>query len=86
VAGRPFAFPHNIALAADKTAYVTDGHGKAVWKIPPGGKPEQWVSGDPLINPVGLAWSQQNLLVVDPHAKAVFELSPDGKLRKLPVQ
>ena len=86
VAGRPFAFPHNIALAADKTAYVTDGHGKTVWKIPPGGKPEQWVSGDPLINPVGLAWHQQNLLVVDPHAKAVFELSLDGKLRKLPAQ
>jgi hypothetical protein len=86
VAGRPFQFPHNIVLAADRTAYVTDGFAKTVWKIPPGGKPEAWVAGEPLINPVGLAWRQQNLLVVDPHARAVFEVDPEGRLQKLPAQ
>lgn len=83
VAGRPFQFPHNIVLAADNTAYVTDGFAKAVWRIPRGGKPEKWVSGDPLINPVGLAWRQKNLMVVDPHAQAVFEITPEGRLQKL---
>ena len=86
VEGRPFLFPHNIVLGADKTAYVTDGYSKAVWKVPPGGKPEKWVSGDPLVNPVGLAWRKQNLLVVDPRANAVLEITPDGKIAKLPVQ
>jgi sugar lactone lactonase YvrE len=86
VAGRPFSFPHNIVLAADKTAYVTDGYSKAVWKIPPGGKPEKWVSGAPLVNPVGLAWHKQNLLVADPHANAVFEITPDGKLTKVAAE
>ena len=86
VEGRPFLFPHNIVLGPDKTAYVTDGYSKAVWKVPPGGKPEKWVSGDPLVNPVGLAWRKQNLLVVDPRANAVLEITPDGKIAKLPVQ
>jgi hypothetical protein len=86
VAGRPFQFPHNIVLAADRTAYVTDGFAKTIWKIPPGGKPEAWVAGEPLINPVGLAWRQQNLLVVDPHARAVFEVDPEGRLQKLLAQ
>jgi sugar lactone lactonase YvrE len=86
VTGRPFLFPHNIALAADQTAYVSDGYSKAVWKVPPGGKPQKWVSGTPLVNPVGLAWRQQNLLVADPHAKAVFEISPAGKLSQLAAE
>lgn len=86
VEGRPFLFPHNIALAPDKTAYVTDGYSKAVWKIPPGGKPEKWVSGEPLVNPVGLAWRKANLLVVDPRANAVLEITPDGKVAKLAAE
>ncbi len=86
VEGRPFLFPHNIVLGPDKTAYVTDGYSKAVWKIPPGGKPEKWVSGDPLVNPVGLTWRKANLLVVDPRANAVLEISADGKLTKVAAQ
>ncbi len=86
VEGRPFLFPHNIVLGPDKTAYVTDGYAEAVWKIPPGGKPEKWVSGDPLVNPVGLTWKKDKLLVVDPRANALFEITPDGKLAKVAVQ
>ena len=86
VEGRPFLFPHNIVLSPDKTAFVTDGYSKAVWKIPPGGKPEKWVSGNPFVNPVGLTWKKDNLLVVDPRANAVFEITPDGKVTKMPAQ
>ena len=73
-------------MGPDKTAFVTDGYSKAVWKIPPGGKPEKWVSGDPLVNPVGLTWKKDNLLVVDPRANAVFEVTPDGKVTKVAAQ
>lgn len=86
VEGRPFLFPHNIAVAPDKTAYVTDGYAQAVWKIPPGGQPEKWVSGEPLVNPVGLSWRGANLLVVDPRANAVLEITPDGKIAKLTLE
>jgi sugar lactone lactonase YvrE len=83
VEGRPFQFPHTIVLDAEKTAYVADGYAKAIWKIPPGGKPEKWVSGEPLINPVGLARNKAGMWIVDPHAKAVFQVSPDGKLTRV---
>lgn len=83
VTGRPFQFPHTIALAKDKTAYVCDGYAKAVWKVPPDGKPTKWVSGEPLVNPVGLAQRGDGLLVVDPRANAIFEIDPTGKPTKL---
>ncbi len=83
VEGRPFNFPHEVELGPDKTAYVTDGYEKAVWRIPPGGKPEKWISGDPLKNPVGLTWQGTTLLVIDPHAKAVFAADAAGKLTVL---
>lgn len=39
VKGRPFRFPHGIAVAKDGVAYVTDGYGKCVWKIVEGKEP-----------------------------------------------
>jgi len=86
VKGRPFQFPHTIVLGKDKTAYVCDGYAKAVWKLPLGGKPTKWVSGEPLVNPVGLAWRGDGLLVVDPRANAIFEIDANGKLTKLNLQ
>jgi hypothetical protein len=86
VAGRPFQFPHNVVVGQDGAAYVTDGYAKAVWKVPPDGKPEKLVSGPPLVNPVGLAWRGDKLLVADPQANAIFELTTDGKLARLEVQ
>ncbi len=83
VQGRPFGFPHSVVLSSDGTAFVSDGYGKAIWKIPAGGKPAKFVSGDPLVNPVGLAWRGENLLVADPRANAVFEITPDGKITPL---
>lgn len=80
--GRVMQFPHQVLLDKSGTAYISDGYEKAIWKLPPGGKLEKWVSGSPLENPVGLAWRGESLLVVDPRAKAVFEVGTDGKITK----
>ena len=80
VAGRPFEFPHDVAVAADGAIYVSDGYAKAIWTIRKGAKPEKWVSGAPFVNPVGLAWRGTDLLVVDPRANAVFRIDTSGKV------
>ena len=80
VEGRPWQFPHEVELDKDKTAFVTDGYGKAIWKVPFGGKPEKVFSGEPLVNPVGLTWQGGKLLVIDPRAKGVFAVDLSGKL------
>ena len=78
VPGRPFRFPHCVAVAKDGTAYVTDGYGKCVWKIAAGKKPEKLIEGKPFDNPVGLTLLKDKLLVTDPRANAVFTLTTDG--------
>ena len=83
VKGRPFQFPHDVVVDKEKTAYVSDGYGKAIWKVDPAGKTEKWISGKPFVNPVGLAWQGDNLLIVDPRAKMVFQASPKGELQPL---
>lgn len=80
VTGRPFQFPHEIVVQADGTALISDGYAKTIWKIAPGGKPEQWIHGEPLQNPVGLCLRGESLLIVDPRAKAVFQADAAGKL------
>ncbi len=85
VEGRPWGFPHEVALDKDKTAFVTDGYGKCVWKVPLGGKPEKLASGEPLVNPVGLTWQGETLLVIDPRAKGVFAIDSSGKLAAVPA-
>jgi sugar lactone lactonase YvrE len=77
-----FLYPHTVAVSDDGTAYVCDGYAKAIWKIAGGGKPEKWVSGSPLDNPVGIDLKQGRLFVVDPRAKGVFEVDPKGKLTR----
>ncbi len=85
VEGRPWGFPHEIELDKNKTAFVTDGYGKCVWKVPLGGKPEKLVSGEPLVNPVGLTWQGETLLVIDPRTKGVFAIDSKGKLAAVPA-
>ncbi|MCH7990160.1 MAG: NHL repeat-containing protein, partial [Planctomycetes bacterium] len=72
VKGRAFQFPHNIVLDKNNTAYISDGYAKSVWKVGPEGKAEKWISGKPFVNPVGLAWQGDNLLIVDPRANNIF--------------
>ena len=85
VEGRPWGFPHEVELDKDKTAFVTDGYGKCVWKVPLGGKPEKLASGELLVNPVGLTWQGETLLVIDPRAKGVFAIDSTGKLAAVPA-
>ncbi|HEX5446570.1 MAG TPA: hypothetical protein VFW87_22315 [Pirellulales bacterium] len=80
VTGRVFGFPHAVLLDGEGTAYLSDGYGKAIWKVDGEGKATKWVSGEPLLNPVGIAWQGETLLVADPHAKAIFQIDPRGKI------
>ncbi|HVA47322.1 MAG TPA: NHL repeat-containing protein [Pirellulales bacterium] len=80
VPGRAFEFPHAVMIDGEGTAFVSDGYAKAVWKVPREGKPEKWAAGGPLVNPVGLAWQDDKLLVADPRAKAVFQIDREGKI------
>lgn len=78
-----FQFSHHLVFAGDGTPYVVDGYAKTVWKLA-GDKPQPLLQGEPLKNPVGLAWSETHgLLVADPHQKAVYRVSADGKAERL---
>jgi DNA-binding beta-propeller fold protein YncE len=81
VKGRAFQFPHNVVLDKDNTAYISDGYAKSVWKVGPEGKPEKWITGKPLVNPVGLAWQGDNLIIVDPRANNIFVADKEGKVQ-----
>ncbi len=83
VAGRPFQFPHEVVVLKNGSALVSDGYAKTIWKIPADGKPEPWIQGEPLQNPVGLCLHGDRLFIVDSRAKTVFEADADGKLSTL---
>jgi len=83
VAGQPFQFSHHLVFAGDGTPYIADGYAKAIWKIV-GDKPQPLVQGEPLKNPVGLAWSEPHgLLVADPHQKALFRVTTEGTIARM---
>lgn len=87
--GRPFQFPHQIAVAKDGTIYVTDNYASALWKFSPGeakkdgANPTPLHQGKPFDKPVGLTWLGDDLLVADPHAKQIFRVTLDGKVTPL---
>ena len=74
-----FQFAHQIVVDAKGDAYITDGYAKSVWKIPAQGKPEKFFSGEPLVNPVGMAKLGEKLLVADPHKKMIYSLPLSGE-------
>jgi len=74
-----FQFAHQIVLDSSGDCYVTDGYAKTVWKIPTQGKPEQYFSGEPLKNPVGLARQGDRLLIADPAQKMIYSLPLTGE-------
>ncbi|MSR59497.1 MAG: hypothetical protein EXS05_17955 [Planctomycetaceae bacterium] len=80
VEGRPFQFPHAIALDGDLNAYICDGYGKCIWKVGSDGNPQKLVEGPPLAGPVGIAMQGDHLLVADPKAVQVFSVTLDGKI------
>jgi streptogramin lyase len=84
VKGRPFNFAHHIAVDNDGNAFIADGYEHAIWKFN-GKEVGKVVSGEPLINPVGVFWTGEKLLVVDPRAKALFSLSAENMLTPIPL-
>jgi hypothetical protein len=78
-----FEFPHQLEMRGDGSMVVSDGYAKAIWNVTPDGKAEKWISGDPLINPVGITFQGDNLLIIDPRANALFSAAPDGTLTKV---
>lgn len=78
----PFDFPHQLALSSEgDIAYVADGGAnRCLWRVPPGTPPEKWRQGEPLVNPTGLAWQGENLLIVDPRAGGILRAPPEGPL------
>ena len=83
VKGRPFRFPHHIALDSQGIAYVPDGFAKTIWKIEPGTEPVALCQGEPLDNPVGIAVQGDNLLISDSRARMLFQVDPQGKIQPL---
>lgn len=81
VRGRTFEFPHDVVVDADGIAYVTDNYARAIWRVKPDGSTEKWLSGPPLVGPVGLALRDGRLLVADPRARAIFEVDREGMVR-----
>lgn len=83
LSGRPFEFASAIVVDDNLTAYVCDTYAKAIWKVPAGKPAEKFVTGEPLVSPVGLTRSGADHLVADPRAKAVIRITPDGKASKV---
>ena len=80
---RVFEFPHDVVVADDGTAYVSDNYARAVWKVAADGTATKWITGEPLNGPVGLAIRGGKVLIADPQAKAVWEADSEGKLTPL---
>jgi len=72
---RVFEFPHDVVALEDGSALVSDGYAKAIWRVDAErGTVEKWLSGTPLMNPVGLALGDGFVCIADPHAKQVFRV------------
>ena len=80
---RVFEFPHDVVVADDGTAYVSDNYARAVWKVAADGTATKWITGDPLKGPVGLAIRAGKVVIADPQAKTVWEADSEGKLTPL---
>ena len=83
IKGRPFQFSHHLVIGTKGEFYIADGYAKTIWKVEGQSSPVALVAGEPLKNPVGLALSGNDLLIVDPLAKAVLKRTPDGNLVQL---
>ena len=79
----PLEFPQDVTVDDAKNVFVADNYAKTIWKIAEGKAPEKFVTGDPLISPVGITRLGDKLIVTDPRAKALFQIDSDGKITKI---
>lgn len=81
VASRAFEFPHDVVVADDGSAVVSDNYARCLWKVSPEGEVTKLAEGEPLAGPVGLAaGSGGGVLVADPRAKTIFLADNAGTL------
>ncbi|WP_010582097.1 NHL repeat-containing protein [Schlesneria paludicola] len=80
VKGRPFQFSHHVAIGSKGELFIADGYAKTIWKVEEHNSPVAEIAGDPLKNPVGVAWNNGDLLIADPQLKGILKRTPDGKL------
>lgn len=73
VSTRQFDFPHQVVVNTAGEAFVTDGYGKAIWKVASGQAPQKVFQGEPLVNPVGISLMGNEWIVTDPRAAKVFK-------------
>lgn len=83
VKGRPFQFPHHVAVGKDDELYIADNYAGAIWKVSAGKPPEKFAQGKPLQKPVGVSRRGDELLVADPHAQQIFTIDAQGKITAL---
>ncbi len=83
VSDGPLEFPQDVTVDDAKNVFVADNYAKTIWKIAEGKAPEKFVTGDPLISPVGITRLGDKLIVTDPRAKALFQIDSDGKITKI---
>jgi sugar lactone lactonase YvrE len=79
VASRLFDFPHQVAVNAQGDAFITDGYGKAIWKVVAGQAPQKVFQGEPLINPVGISLIGNEWMVTDPRGAKVFKFDNNNQ-------
>lgn len=83
VKGRPFQFPHHVAVGSEDMLYIADNYASCIWQVPLGNDPVKFLEGKPLEKPVGVYWDGKSLLIADPHAKQVFRVDTEGKPQPL---
>lgn len=82
---RAFEFPHDVVVDDEGVAYVSDNYARCIWRVPPGGEPERWAQGEPLVGPVGLALRDGRIIVADPRARQIFEIDATRGLPAVPT-
>ncbi len=80
---QPFEFPNDVTLLDDKTAIVSDGYGKCLWKVAEGEAPAKWSQGDMFKNPVGLTSADGKVWTADSRAAGIMETGADGTAQPL---
>jgi hypothetical protein len=79
---RAFEFPHDVVVRDGPdgpVAFVSDNYARTIWKVTADGAVSPWISGPPLVGPVGLAVAGGDVLVADPQARAIFRVGGDGR-------